>query len=441
MIYRCTMCGHLYDEEKEGVKFADLPDDWVCPVCGAPKVLFEPMAPSETTSGFLGGASAKADPQGASAPALSLGEGSMEYIQQIVKSGESVIEPAGTKLNTANWSDILLLGAQLAKKPIDGVEEANTEIVLGKSAKRPLVLATPIMVSHMSYGALSGAQKTAIAKGANTVGAAVSSGEGGIYDGEIAENPRYIFEYVPNKYSVNDENLQRVGAVEIKIGQAAKPGLGGHLPGAKVTAEIAKMRGRKEGEDIISPPAFAEINTAEDLKKLVDELREKSGGRPIGVKIAANNIEADLEWVKIAKPDFVTLDGRGGGTGAAPKIWKDAAGVPTIYALYRARKFLDENKMDMDLVITGGLRVSSDFAKALSMGATAVAVATGVLTALAANAEIDDSKKVENYLRVSTDEIKTMMGAMGVREMHELGAGNLATVDRDIAEFAGIRHI
>jgi glutamate synthase domain-containing protein 2/rubredoxin len=435
------MCGHLYDEEKEGVKFADLPDDWVCPVCGAPKVLFEPMAPSETTSGFLGGASAKADPQGASAPALSLGEGSMEYIQQIVKSGESVIEPAGTKLNTANWSDILLLGAQLAKKPIDGVEEANTEIVLGKSAKRPLVLATPIMVSHMSYGALSGAQKTAIAKGANTVGAAVSSGEGGIYDGEIAENPRYIFEYVPNKYSVNDENLQRVGAVEIKIGQAAKPGLGGHLPGAKVTAEIAKMRGRKEGEDIISPPAFAEINTAEDLKKLVDELREKSGGRPIGVKIAANNIEADLEWVKIAKPDFVTLDGRGGGTGAAPKIWKDAAGVPTIYALYRARKFLDENKMDMDLVITGGLRVSSDFAKALSMGATAVAVATGVLTALAANAEIDDSKKVENYLRVSTDEIKTMMGAMGVREMHELGAGNLATVDRDIAEFAGIRHI
>jgi glutamate synthase domain-containing protein 2/rubredoxin len=431
------MCGHLYDEDKEGVKFADLPDDWVCPICGAPKSLFEP----ETTSDSLGGSSVKAGPDEASEPALALNEGNMEYIQKIVKSGQSVIEPAGTKLNVANWNNILLMGAQLAKKPFDGLKEASTEVIIGKSAKQPLVLETPIMVSHMSYGALTGVQKEAIAMGAAAVGAAIGSGEGGIHEGEIAKNAKYVFEYVPNKYSVDDENLRRAGAIEIKIGQAAKPGLGGHLPGAKVTAEIAKMRGRKEGEDIISPPAFPEVNTPEDLKKLMDELRERSGGRPIGVKVAANDIESDLAWVKVAEPDFVTIDGRGGGTGAAPKVWKDAAGVPTIYALYRARKFLDENKMGVDLIVTGGLRISSDFVKALSMGADAVAVATGVLTALAAGAEIADSKKVENYLRVSNDEIKTMMGAMGARKLDELGVGSLATVDRDIAEFAGIRHV
>lgn len=427
MIYRCTMCGHLYDESKEGVKFADLPDDWVCPVCGAPKSLFEP-----TEENVEAGSSSEM-----TVPV----DGSMAYIQQIAKTGESVIEPAGTKLNVANWNDILLLGAQLAKKPIDGMKDASTKVVIGKSAKKPLTLDTPIIVSHMSYGALSGEQKAAIARAASTVGAAIGSGEGGIYDGEIAENARYIFEYVPNKYSVSDENLQRVGAIEIKIGQAAKPGLGGHLPGVKVTAEIAKMRDRKEGEDIISPPAFPDISSPEDLKKLVGELRERSNGRPIGVKIAANNIEADLEWVKVADPDFLTIDGRGGGTGAAPKIWKDAAGVPTIYALYRARKFLDENKLDMDLVVTGGLRVSSDFVKAIAMGADVVAVATGVLTALAVGGDTDDSKKVENYLRVSNDEIKTMMGAMGVRDLDELGVEELATIDRDIAEYTNIRHV
>jgi glutamate synthase domain-containing protein 2 len=217
--------------------------------------------------------------------------------------------------------------------------------------------------------------------------------------------------------------------------------LGGHLPGHKVTAEIAEMRGRKEGEDIISPPAFDEINSEQDLKRLVDELREKSGGRPIGVKLAANRIEEDLAWVKFAKPDFVTIDGRGGGTGAAPKLWKDAAGVPTIYALYRARKFLDDNGLAMDLVITGGLRVASDFVKALAMGADAVAVSTGILIAMAAGAGIKDSQKVENYLRVSNDEIKVMMGAMAARKLDELGVEKLATVSREVSEFTNIRHV
>ncbi|MCL1929827.1 glutamate synthase-related protein [Candidatus Saccharibacteria bacterium] len=428
MIYRCKMCGQNYDESVESTDFSDLPDDWVCPVCGAPKSLFEPIA--EETVG----------PKSHEAPNASL-EDNMAYIQTIAATGESVIEPSGTKINVTNWSDILLIGGQLNRKPLESPTEVKTETVIGRLAKKPLVLSCPIIVSHMSHGALTGEQKTAIARGANAVGVGIGSGEGGIYEGEIAENSRYIFEYVPSKYSATDKNLKRAGAIEIKIGQSAKPGLGGHLPGAKVTEEIAKIRGKKAGEDIIAPPAFTDINSPEDLKGLVDELRQKSDGRPIGIKLAANDVEADLAWVKIAQPDFVTIDGRGGGTGAAPKIWRDAAGIPTVYALARARKFLDENKLAIDLIATGGLRISSDFAKALSMGADAVAVATSVLTALATDSDLADAKKVENYLGISNQELKTMTGAMGHRDVRELDLQNLVTTNHDIADYTDIPHV
>ena len=234
----------------------------------------------------------------------------------------------------------------------------------------------------MSFGALSREIKIALAKGSAAVGTAICSGEGGILEDELQAAHKYIFEYVPNQYSVTDENLQRVDAIEIKIGQSAKPGMGGHLPGNKVTAEIAAVRGRPEGRDIISPARFDDIRTPDDLKRKVDWLREKSGGKPIGIKIAAGNIEADLEFAVHAEPDFITLDGRAGATGAAPKFVKDATSIPTIFALCRARRFLDERQLDnISLVVTGGLRISSDFAKALALGADAVAIATAALMA------------------------------------------------------------
>jgi glutamate synthase domain-containing protein 2/rubredoxin len=421
------MCGQLYDEDNEDVKFVDLPDSWACPICGAPKALFEPIENTVETK-----------PSGSFSIPI---EDNMAYIQSIAGNGQSVIEPSGPKTNVTNWNKMLLLGAELDRKPLDNSVMVTTKTIIGKNAKKPLELETPILVSHMSYGALSADQKTAIAKGAAAVGTAIGSGEGGIYEKEIVSNDRYIFEYVPHKYSVTDENLKRVGAIEIKIGQSAKPGMGGHLPGSKVTKDIAAMRGRKEGEDIVSPPAFSEINSAVDLKKLVDELRSKSEGRPIGIKIAANDIEADLAWVKVAEPDFVTIDGRGGGTGAALKVWKDAAGVPTIYALRRARQFLDTNKLDVDLIITGGLRISTDFAKALSLGADAVAVATGVLTAMASDATIPSDKKVENYLGVSTKELASFARAMGYRKISDFNMKNVATTSHDIATYTDIKHV
>ena len=160
--------------------------------------------------------------------------------------------------------------------------------------------------------------------------------------------------------------------------------MGGHLPGSKVTPEIAAIRNKPLGEDVISPSKFPDINTKEDLKALVTKLREESDGRPIGIKIAAGKLERDLEFCVFAEPDFITIDGRGGATGASPKLVRDATSVPTVYALYRARKYLDAvGADDIALVITGGLRVSSDFAKALAMGADAVAVASAALIAAA----------------------------------------------------------
>ena len=265
---------------------------------------------------------------------------------------------------------------------------------------------------------------------------------------------------------MTDENLQSSDAIEIKIGQGTKPGMGGHLPGEKVTPEIAAIRGKKPGEDIQSPSKFPELNTKEDLRDMVAMLRERSGGRPIGIKIAAGRIEKDLEYCVYAQPDFITIDGRGGATGSSPLFLREATTVPTIYALARARKYLDSVNSDISLIITGGLRVSADFAKALAMGADAIAVASAGLIAAAcqqyricgsgncpvgvatqnpelrARMKVDASaQRVANFLNVSLKELKTFARVTGHSSIHELSMADLVTVDRDIAEFTGIRHI
>jgi glutamate synthase domain-containing protein 2 len=213
------------------------------------------------------------------------------------------------------------------------------------------------------------------------------------------------------------------------------------LPGEKVDAKIAKLRGVKPGEPVQSPAGFARINEPWDLLVLVGELRERSGGRPIGIKLAANRIEEDLKWVKEAKPDFVTIDGRGGGTGSAPVVLKDSAGVPTIYAVYRARKFLHDNNLDIDLIVTGGLRLPADFVKALALGADAVAVATTILTVLAAPGDITNDRKVTNFLAVSTEEMRLLARAMGRTDLRDLEVTDLATTSHDIAKYTDIRHV
>ena len=371
-----------------------------------------------------------------------------------------------TQMSMPGWDDILLLGAQLNPPPLNDGEEVDTRTIIGKHAKKPMVLESPVYISHMSFGALSKEIKVALAKGSAMARTAMCSGEGGILPEEKEAAYKYIFEYIPNKYSVTDENLKTSDAIEIKIGQGTKPGMGGHLPGEKVTEEIAAIRGKKKGEDIQSPSKFPEIQSKEDLRAMVDMLRERSDGRPIGIKIAAGRIEQDLEYCVYARPDFITIDGRGGATGSSPFFLREATSVPTIYALARARKYLDTVHADIDLVITGGLRVSADFAKALAMGADAVAIASAGLIAAAcqqyricgsgncpvgiatqdpelrARLKVDAAaQRVANFLNVSNEELKTFARVTGNYSVHGLSVDHLVTTDRDIAEYTAIRHI
>jgi glutamate synthase domain-containing protein 2 len=293
------------------------------------------------------------------------------------------------------------------------------------------------------------------------------SGEGGIIPESLAASHRYIFEYVPNRYSVTPENLQASDAVEIKIGQSAKPGLGGHLPGSKVNDEIAEVRGFPPGEDIISPAHFADITNADELEAKIDELRGATGGKPIGVKLAAGHIEADLAVALAGGPDFITIDGRAGATGAAPKVVKDATAVPTIFALARARRALDKAGADgVSLVITGGLRCSADIAKALAMGADAVALASAALMAagcqqyrichtgncpvgittqdpeLRARLDIDlSAKRLENFLGAVTHELADFARLTGHDDLHQLTTSDLRTTSSEIAEHTPIAHV
>ena len=460
-VYKCRICGAIYDEEKEGKPVSELDG---CPVCKLPVSNLERVdAPAQAPApkAYAGAldydaATARHDPASRY----------MAEIHEMAVTGKSIGGSMGTRMPMPNWDDVLLMGAQLDPAPLNDGDAVDTTTVIGRHARKPMVLQSPIYISHMSFGALSKEVKVALAKGSAMARTAMCSGEGGILPEERAASYKYIFEYIPNKYSVTDENLRAADAIEIKIGQGTKPGMGGHLPGEKVTAEIAAIRGKKQGEDIQSPSKFPEINSRDDLKAMVDMLRRRSEGRPIGIKIAAGNIEQDLAWCVYAGPDFITVDGRGGATGSSPLMLREATTVPTIYALSRARKYLDAVGSDIALVITGGLRVSADFAKALAMGADAIAIASAGLIAAAcqqyricgsgncpvgvatqnpelrARLKVDASaQRVANFLNVSLEELKTFARVTGKRSLHDLSLAQLATTDRDIAEYTGIRHV
>ena len=472
----CTICGYTYVGE-------NAPKE--CPVCHAPGEKFEENGMENVQeSGMREEKSSKEEPSSLDCveqgderepvPSLEYDKSFyrlddscryMEEIHQMAVTGKSISGAMGTKMSMPSWDDILLLGAQLNPAPLNEEDPITTMTVIGKHAKKPMILESPVYISHMSFGALSKEIKVALAKGSAAAKTAMCSGEGGILPEEREAAYKYIFEYIPNKYSVTDENLRRADAIEIKIGQGTKPGMGGHLPGEKVTEEIARLRGKKPGEDVQSPSKFPELNSKEDLREMVDMLRRRSDGRPIGVKIAAGRIERDLEYCVFAQPDFITVDGRGGATGSSPLFLREATTVPTVYALYRARKYLDSVHSDISLVITGGLRVSADVAKALAMGADAVAVASAALIAAACqqyricgsgncpvgvatqNPKLRERLKVEqaaqrvaNYLEVTLEELKTFARITGHGSVHGLCVDDLVTCSREISEYTNIRH-
>jgi glutamate synthase domain-containing protein 2/rubredoxin len=463
--YRCLICHYIYDEKTEGIFFDDLFPDWTCPVCGAAKSEFErvedelpppppiePVRERRTVEDFR--------------RTFDELEIHMADVHRMAMTGESVIEPMRSRKPVVSWDDILIKGAQLARLPLNRDETVDTRTVIGPKAEKPLVIGTPVIVSHMSFGALSKEAQTALALGSAAAGTAIGSGEGGILAEALGAAHKYIFEYVPNRYSATGENLQKVDAVEIKIGQSAKPGMGGHLPASKVTADIAAVRGFPEGTDIVSPSRFPDIATRDDLRRKVDELRRLSAGRPVGIKLAAGDVEADLEFALAAGPDFITIDGRAGASGAAVKLIKDATSVPTIYALDRARRYLEGHGIKgVTLIVTGGLRVSSDFAKALALGADVVAIGTAALMAigcqqyricdtgrcpvgiatqdpgLRARLDVEEAARgLANFLRVSTEELRDFARLTGHGSVRGLSVRDLVTTSSEISTHTSIPH-
>ena len=467
-IYICDVCDYLFDEEKEGVKWENLPEDWVCPVCESGKSFYRLVEETGTES-----APTELDERSESISKNDFVrtsdkiESHMADIHRIAEAGKSIIEPMRTRMPSFSWDQILIKGAQLAKIPLNHDQHVHSETIIGPNAKHPLVIETPIFITHMSFGALSKEVKIALAKGSAAAKTAMCSGEGGILPESLENAYKYIFEYVPNRYSVTEDNLKKVDAIEIKIGQSAKPGMGGHLPADKVTKEVAAIRGFEQGADIISPSHFNDILNKDDLKKKVKWLREISDGRPIGIKFAAGNIEADLDIALYAEPDFITIDGRAGATAAAPKFVKSTASVPTMFALNRAKKYLrDKEANHVSLVITGGLRISADFAKAIALGADAVAIGTAALIAcgcqqyricetgkcpmgittqepeLRARFDIEKStKQLKNYLHVSTEELKDFARLTGNDDVHKLSVNDLCTTNSEISTYMEIEHV
>ena len=376
-------------------------------------------------------------------------------------------EAMGVDRNTLpKWEDIQFLPAQLARRPLLDEDTVNTKVIIGKKAKKPLELDIPMFVSDMSFGALSREAKVALSKGAELSGTGICSGEGGMLPEEQQNNSRYFYELASGKFGFSWEKVQKAQAFHFKGGQGAKTGTGGHLPGSKVTKEIAEVRGLKEGETAISPAAFPDLFTVDDFKKFGDQVREKTGGIPIGFKIAASHIEADLDFALAAGADYIILDGRGGGTGSAPTILRNNINVPTIPALARARKHLDSvGASDVSLIITGGLRIPDDFAKALMLGADAIAVSNAAIQAIgclgmrACNTNncpvgiatqkenlrsrliIETSaRQLYNFFTASNDLIKVITRACGYDDINSFNANDLSTLNHEMHLLTGINY-
>ena len=281
-----------------------------------------------------------------------------------------------------SWDDIQFVTAQLATAPRLDDEPVGTEVVVGPNAQKPLTLKIPLMVSDMSFGSLSEPAKVALARGAELAGTGIASGEGGMLAEEQAANSRYFYEYASARFGFAWEKVMRVQAFHFKGGQAAKTGTGGHLPARKNVGKIALTRGLPEGTDAISPARFPDWTEPKQIRAFADEVRSRTGGIPIGYKLSAQHIEKDIDAALEVGCDYVIVDGRGGATGAAPLIFRDHISVPTIPALARARAHLDKSGKDVTLIITGGLRTPADFAKALALGADAVAIANSAIQAI-----------------------------------------------------------
>lgn len=400
-------------------------------------------------------------------------EPTVAYIHALAREGLSKMGHHGPMTSMGvprnelpHWDDIQIMVAQMATKPLMEDVNVGTELIIGPEAKKPLRLKIPLFVSDMSFGALSEEAKTALAKGAEMAGTGICSGEGGMLPEEQMANSRYFYELASAQFGYHESLLENVQAFHFKGGQGAKTGTGGHLPGNKNIGKISEVRNIPEGTAAVSPPTFTNLSSVADFKNFADRVRDITGGIPIGFKLSANRIEEDIQFALDAGADYIILDGRGGGTGAAPELFRDHISVPTIPALARARRYLDQQGASgrVTLIATGGLRVPPDFIKAMALGADGIAISNSAMQSIGCVAarmcntnlcpagiatqnkdlrqrlNVDkSSRQLTNFFQASVELMQVMARACGHDHLNQFSIEDLATWKKDMAELSGIK--
>ena len=394
---------------------------------------------------------------------------SMMDIKNSSAANKSIIASMGSlKKLPFSLEDLYFLPAQVNKIPLNSEENVNTELLIGEDAKKPLKISSPIMISGLSFGAVSKNTKLVILKTAKKLNIGFNSGEGGVLDEEVNNSETLILQYSTGRFGVDEKLLKNASAIEIRFGQGAYPGKGSYLPAEKITPEIAQRRGLEGGEPSNSPAHHPDILKPQDLKKKVSKLRKICSGAPVGAKIGCGNVEEDVKVLVESQVDYIALDGFGGGTGATEKYVRENVGIPIYSALPRALKILNElkPKRNISLIGGGGLRNSADFAKCLALGADAVYIGTAALIAinceqyricytgkcptgittqnpkLTKQIDIDEGvKKLSNFIELSTKEIANLTRITGKNDVSHLNSHDLISVDRDLAMATGVKWI
>src|SRR5213596_2332483 len=410
----------------------------------------------------------------------------MDDIHAKAELGRYRIRGYGT-LRERRWDtfdDLTFLPCSLTRIPLEGYrEKCSTRTVLGtRFASKPIDLAIPVMITGMSWGALSYNAKVALAKGAASVGSSNTTGDGGMLMAERENSRTLIYEVLPSRYGINVHHMRMADAIELTIGQGAKPGTGGLLLGSKVSAEIARMRDLPPGVDQRNPCRHPDFLGPDDMVIKIEELREATDGRvPIFVKLGSSRVYDDVKLAAKAGADVVVIDGMEGGTGASPDLLQEHTGIPTLAAVCEARAALEELGLygEVQLIIAGGLRHGSDMAKALALGADAVYDGTAALIALNCNKplyvedyhaigaapyhchhchtgrcpvgittqdpelmkrlEIDAAaERVANWLHAVTSEIQILARACGKRDVHDLEPEDLRALTMEASLITGV---
>ena len=405
-------------------------------------------------------------------------------IQRAAETGIYDIRGFGAKRRLPHFDDLLFLGASMSRYPLEGYrEKCATDVLLGtRYAKKPLHLQTPVTIAGMSFGALSAQAKEALGRGASEVGTSTTTGDGGMTPEERGQSKHLVYQYLPSRYGMNPDDLRKADAIEVVLGQGAKPGGGGMLLGQKITERVAAMRTLPVGIDQRSACRHPDWTGPDDLAIKLEELREITDWeKPIYIKIGASRTYYDVKLAVKSGADVIVLDGMQGGTAATQEVFIEHVGIPTLAAIPQAVQALQEMDMHrkVQLIVSGGIRNGADVAKAMALGADAVAIGTAALIAMGCNHPrwqqdyeaigsaagyyddyhegrcpagistqdealasrldpVEGGRRLANYLRVLTMEAQTLARACGKSHLHNLEPEDLVALTMEAAAMARV---